>query len=126
MPVLQAPPIPPQSPGIMSSWQHLLQTAEPRGHLVQFYDSDEGVLKRNVSQYLLQGLQRGDRLFVIATPAHRGAFVRQLRAAGADPEAAVREERMLLLDAQETLDGFMLRGQPDWERFQNTVGAAVR
>jgi len=33
---------------------------------------------------------------------------------------------MLLLDAQETLDGFMLRGQPDWERFQSTVGAAVR
>src|SRR3989442_4568325 len=121
MPVLQAPSIPPQSPGIMSSWQHLLQTAEPRGHLVQFYDSDEGVLKRNVSQYLLQGLQRGDRVFGIATPAHRGAFVQQLRAAGAEPEAAVPGGTMVPLGGQEAPRCFTFPGQADWERFQSTA-----
>jgi hypothetical protein len=96
-----------------------------RKHLVQFYD-DERALAKNVSHYLGEGLRRGEQLVVIATPGHREAFTRELEKQGFEPAGAVREGRLLLLDAGETLAGFMVDGQPDPERFQNTVGALIR
>src|ERR1700722_14387257 len=94
-------------------------------HSVQFYD-DELVLAKNVSDYLGEGLRRGDRLVVIATPSHRESFIRELQGQGFDPAGAVQEGRLLLLDAAETLAGFMLEGQPEAGRFADTVGALIR
>jgi hypothetical protein len=94
-------------------------------HLVQFYD-DERVLAKNVSDYLGEGLRRGETLVVIATPGHRDAFTRELDRQGFEPARAMREGRLLLLDAGETLAGFMQDGQPHPRRFENTVGALIR
>jgi len=116
-----------QSHGLpVSSWEDLLQTAEPEGHFVQFYDADERYFAKSVSRYLLNGLQRGDGILVIATKAHRDAFVRRLRGSAVDPDAAIRQGTFLLLDAQETLAAFMVGGQPDWNRFDRTIGGALR
>jgi hypothetical protein len=90
------------------------------------YEADEGLLTRNVSHYLWEGLNRGDGLLVIATPARNEAVVRRLQELGADPEVAVQEKRLSFLDAQETLAQFMIHGQPEWELFENTIGAAMR
>ena len=43
-------------------------------HAVQFYDED-GFLTQAVAQYLSAGLRAGDRVIVIATEAHRNAFL---------------------------------------------------
>jgi hypothetical protein len=94
-------------------------------HLVQFYD-DECVLAKNVSHYLAEGLGRGEQLVVIATPGHRDAFTRELEEQGLEPAATIGQGRLLLLDAGETLAGFMVDGQPDSERFENTVGSLIR
>jgi hypothetical protein len=94
-------------------------------HLVQFYD-DERVLAKNVSHYLGEGLRRGETVVVIATRGHRDAFTGELATQGFEPAEAMREGRLLLLDAGETLAGFMADGQPDRERFENTVGALIR
>jgi hypothetical protein len=94
-------------------------------HAVQFYD-DERVLAKNVSHYLGDGLRCGERVVVIATPGHREGFTQELQEQGFDPAGAMREGRLLLLDAGETLSGFMIDGQPDPERFENSVGALIR
>jgi hypothetical protein len=108
------------------SYDQLLENAEPEGHLVQLYDADEELLTRNVSSYLWEGLKLGDGLLVVATPDHREAIPRRLEELGADHERAVREGRLVFLDAQETLDRFMVDGQPDWDRFEAAVGSALR
>jgi hypothetical protein len=95
--------------------QHLLDRQTPQAHFVELYTDDE-VLASNVGRYLLEGVQNGEPGIVIATPAHCAAF---RRAAG---EA---ENRVLFLDAQLTLSRFMVRGRPNWERFEKTITAAV-
>jgi hypothetical protein len=79
-----------------------------------------------VSTYLWEGLKRGDGLLVVATSEHLDHIPRLLEELGADHENAVRDGRLVFLDAQETLDRFMIDGQPDWDRFEASVGSALR
>jgi hypothetical protein len=111
--------------GSSPTWEKLPGAAEPPGHLVQFYETDERFLTRNVSRYLWQGLQQGDALTVIATAGHNDILTRQLKGLGADVESAVRDRQLTVLDAHEMLAQFMVHGKPDWDRFQHTVGATV-
>jgi len=110
----------------MSASAQLIEIRGPEGHFVQFYEADEHLLGRNVARYLREGLERGEGLLVIASAAHREAFVRQLASPGSGIEAAVSEGRLLLLDAEETLDRFMVDGQPDWRLFQRVIAPVIR
>jgi PAS domain S-box-containing protein len=105
--------------------QPLLEESEPQGHLVQLYEADERVLTQNVGRYLLEGLKRGEGLLVIAVREHADAFMRELERLGVDPDAAVRDKRLLFLDAEETLAKFMVGAQPDWQSFEHTIGTAM-
>jgi hypothetical protein len=110
----------------MSPWHRLLEQPHPRGHLVQLYEADEGALTNNVGRYLWEGLRQGDGVLVIATPEHEELFRRHLESLGADV-AALRETRQLVFcDAQETLALITAGGQPDWDRFERVVRAAMR
>jgi hypothetical protein len=62
-------------------------------HAVRFYRS-EAFLSEAVCQFLIEGLAESERGIVIATPAHRRAFAKQL---GANQSA------VLMIDAEETL-----------------------
>jgi len=94
-------------------------------HLVQLYDTDASSLGRNVGRYLHEGWQRGDGLVVIASPAHWAAFAGELERLGVDAAAAVRDSRLLVLDAHTTLARFLVAGRPDRELFRETVTAAL-
>jgi hypothetical protein len=111
---------------VMLPCENPSKNREPHGHLVQFYQADEPVLTSNVTEFLLEGLKQGDALLVITTPERNTAFARSLRESGIDPDAAVRERRLLFPDALQTLHRFMVDGQPDWRRFERTVGALIR
>jgi hypothetical protein len=106
----------------MSSWGELIRRAEPAEHLVQLYGGDDQLLIGHVVRYLLEGLKRGDGLLVIASPAHREAIGHHMGAEDAGTAAAIRGGRLVLLDASETLDRFMVDGQPDWALFEQVVG----
>ena len=110
--------------GSQGSDSHL----EPKQHrhLVQFYDGDLRPLARNVSRYLGEGLAQGHAAIAIALPEHAAAFVAQLATAGVDSAAALRDGRLVVLDAQATLAQFMVDGLPDAALFDETVGAKVR
>jgi hypothetical protein len=106
-------------------WDQIIETAEPQGHMVQLY-ADDRLLIKNVSRYLWAGLKRGDGLLVLATAEHRHAFVRELQVLDTGTDGAVRDGRLVLLDAEETLARFMVDGQPDWTRFEKVIRAAMQ
>lgn len=109
----------------MPSWMELLKEADPAAHVVQLYGQDRQLLTRNVRRYLVEGLQRGDGLLVIATAEHSYAFAQAL-SDDAAYQAAVREGRLVFLDAEITLARFMVDGQPDWDLFERTVGGIAQ
>lgn len=98
---------------------------EPHGHLVHLHGPDERSLVTTVTRYLTQGLQRGDGIVVVATPEHAEAFAAVLREESCYARA-VLEGRVAWLDAQESLDRFMINGEPHWSRFLVVVGNVIR
>ena len=101
------------------------ETIEPSEHLVQFYEADPAAWAKSVGRYLAQGLQRGEAVLVIATPEHSKVITRQLQASGWDPASPQYQARVTFLDAASTLACFMAAGEPDWDRFHQTVGGEI-
>jgi hypothetical protein len=96
-----------------------------RDHLVQFY-GDREILAENVVQYLMAGAARGETLIVIATEEHTALFSERLGREGVDVRELERRERLVFRDARKTLSEFLVGDEPDWPRFDRTVGALVR
>lgn len=96
-------------------------------HFLQFYEPSFGIPPRDLAPFVEQGWRQGGALLVIATPAH-AAYVERI-AARLQPgrsEAGRNADRLILLDAQETLARILAQGQPDWELFERTLGQSVR
>ena len=96
----------------------------PREHFVQFYHHDDALVN-SVTTFIAAGLYRGEAAIVVATPAHRASFERELEAAGIDVAAAATRRRYFSLDAAETLDRFMVKGVPDTKKFMDVIGGMV-
>ncbi len=96
-----------------------------RDHVVYFYDREAEAVAI-VASYLTAALLDGDTVRVFATPEHRRAFVAAIAAAGVEVGVAEADGRLLLHDAAQTLEQFMVDGAPDETRFEATVGDAVR
>jgi hypothetical protein len=103
----------------------LLEQPQPEEHFVQLYGKDDGLLTRNVSRFLSEGLRRGDGLLVIATAEHRGTLVRHLTT-DRGYARAVLDGRLVFLDAETTLNRFLVDGEPDQSRFESIIGEALR
>lgn len=108
----------------MQSWATLLADPEPHSHLLQLYGHDTQLLTWNVSQYLGEGLGRGEGLLAITTVEHSCAFARELRHQCSYQEA-VREGRLIFLDAEVMLARLMVDGLPDWDRMEAVVGSLL-
>jgi len=93
-------------------------------HLVQFYEKDE-YLCDVVVTFLAAGLAAGQPAVVIATAAHRRAFVASLAFTGVDVDQARSSGQLTLLDAEETLGTFMIDDAPDGERFRRVIGGLL-
>ncbi len=93
-------------------------------HVVQFYGREDQLLERNVGRYFAEGLDRAEAVLAIATGAHLCAFARQLRG-HSQYQAAVRDGRLVLLDARAVLPAITVGGEPEWNRFDRTVGGAL-
>jgi hypothetical protein len=102
------------------------QLRQPRAcdHLVQLY-TDEAFLGRSVREFLGSGLAAGEGAVIIATPAHAAMFRRDLAGAGLDVARAEASNQLLIRDARECLDRFMVDGMPDRERFFELVRAML-
>jgi KaiC/GvpD/RAD55 family RecA-like ATPase len=93
-------------------------------HAVQFY-GDEDSLFTTVAGFLSQGFVDGHPGIVIATAPHKSSILDYLRGRLIDVDKAQEMGSLILLDAQETLDRFMVRGMPDSARFDSSVGSLI-
>ena len=104
----------------MTTWtpNTSLYAANAAHHAVQFYE-DEAFLFRMVGDYLADGLDNGQPMIVIATPAHREGFVARLRERGFDHEG------IFFADARDTVSKFVVDGTIDEEKFYEVIGRLI-
>lgn len=105
-------------------WRDLVRHPPGAGHLVQVYP-DESFLYELVGEYLAGGLAHGEGMVVVATPAHRAGFARELERLGAAAADAEARGQILWLDAEETLVQLMAGGGLDWQRFHAAIGGLI-
>jgi hypothetical protein len=94
------------------------------GHSVQLFDSTTSRAS-GISSYLLQGLQHGNSVLVVATPAHWEATKKLLECEGIEIDKAIAEGTLTVLDAAETLGKFMRGNAPDPAKLEDVVGSLV-
>jgi hypothetical protein len=94
-------------------------------HAVQFYGNEESLFT-TVAGFLGDGLVSHEPAIIIATPAHGAAIERHLCARMIDCNQARRSGDLVILDAEEMLDQFMIGDAPDPELFEETVGLIVQ
>ncbi|HVL87069.1 MAG TPA: MEDS domain-containing protein [Candidatus Thermoplasmatota archaeon] len=97
---------------------------QPR-HAVQFYQNEGHMVKALVA-WCERSLRVGGGAVVVATEPHRAEFKNGLRLSGLEPDRFLDAGRLALLDARETLDRLLVRGQPSAERFEVVVMPIVR
>lgn len=89
-------------------------------HHVRFYEQ-ESFLAEEVADYFARGLGTGHSGLLIGRPSLASAVLHRLSVDGLAQES----ERLLVLDAQQTLDAFMVEGWPDATLFHRTVDPLV-
>jgi anti-sigma regulatory factor (Ser/Thr protein kinase) len=94
-------------------------------HLVYFYAAD-GELADRAGSYLREALDAGGVAIAIASEPHLAAIGDKLATIGADPEDAIGDGRLILLDGRATLDKLIVNGQVNREAFNREVGSVVR
>ena len=101
--------------------------AEPHlhDHAVNLYDDEVDLIAAVALHVLDGGLTLGQRIVIVATPAHRAAIDEALTARGADPDELRRSGEYVSLDAAETLARFMVDGRPDPQLFATTIADAL-
>ena len=93
-------------------------------HVVQFYGTDDALVGA-VGRFVVQVLHKNETAIVIATEAHRQAFAAHLEAEGIQVGPACEDGRLVMLDAAETLELFMIDGVPVWSLFERAVGEII-
>ena len=97
---------------------------QPHSHAVQFY-ADDAELLNIVGTFLSEGVLAGQPAIVIATPDHRLAIERALESRLVDVAAAKRLGDLVMLDAEQTLDTFMVDNAPVGSLFRRSVGDVI-
>jgi hypothetical protein len=93
-------------------------------HAVQFYGTDDELLK-TVGTFLCEGLVAGHPAVVIGTGLHRRAIEAALKSRLIDVERGRRLGDLVLLDAEETLNTFMVGGIPSAALFNKVIGDVI-
>jgi signal transduction histidine kinase/ActR/RegA family two-component response regulator len=93
-------------------------------HFAQFYDADAFLLG-SLSSFVVNGLNAGDAVIVVASESHRDGLAALLVAQGIDISEARDAGRYMLLDAGETLSRFIVQGALDAERFAEVIGSII-
>ena len=94
------------------------------GHAVTFY-ADDAELMAAIRRQVIAGAARGAAAIFIVTEPHRRALEHELAAVGIDPDAAVRDGKLWLLDAAGTMAQFVSGGVVDRGDFRRVVGGVV-
>jgi KaiC/GvpD/RAD55 family RecA-like ATPase len=93
-------------------------------HAVQFYGTETSLFS-TVAGFLAEGLVFRQPAIVVATPSHRAGIVEHLSGRMIDCAKALREGDLIILDAEETLDLFMVGEGPNFDLFEKNIGRVI-
>jgi hypothetical protein len=93
-------------------------------HAVRFYQ-DSASLSQIVCGFIGEGLAHREPAVVIATAEHTKFFLADL-ARTIDVDGAIAGGELTLVDAEESLAGFMRDGMPDGALFTGSIGRIIR
>jgi PAS domain S-box-containing protein len=94
-------------------------------HVAHFYTDDSSLLK-TLSKTIAAALVAGGAGICVATRRHRDELLGHLEDRGLNTGRLIRQGRLLLADAAETLSRIVVDGAPDRARFMEAVGELIR
>ncbi len=103
---------------------HPISDQESR-HIAHFYTDDSSLLK-TLSKAIAAALVAGGAGICVGTRRHRDELLGQLEDRGLNTGRLIRQGRLLLADAAETLSRIVVDGAPDRARFMEVVGELIR
>lgn len=89
-------------------------------HICQFYENTDH-LADSICDYVVPGITRGDGIILVATKANLEKFQAVLENRSIDVHRVRSNQNLIMLDAHETLNSFMVNGMPDADKFENTI-----
>ncbi len=96
----------------------------PSNHLIQIYEEDKTFLD-SLEHFVSAGILNNEVTIIIGTSNHLSAIEHRLKAKGIDTKHARKTDLFIPLDAQETLDKFMVDGWPDEGLFERLVHSLI-
>jgi anti-sigma regulatory factor (Ser/Thr protein kinase) len=93
--------------------------------VVQFYGHVDELAER-VGAFLADAIDAGGVAIVVATEDHARAVAATLVASGLDAYQARVDGHLVVLDAQATMDRFLVGGRPDRDHFDAVIGGLIR
>lgn len=108
-----------------ASTSALLANAPAGSHFAQLHQTPES-LARYVGRFVAAGLERGDRVLMIATPFHTKLILRTLEAFACDTATAQAAGELIVLDAEWTLRQIMVGDSPAWPLFERIALNVLR
>jgi hypothetical protein len=103
---------------------HTEEGPRPSEHHVQLFDSSKS-LAETVSAFLLSAFSRGESLLIVCTPEHRELLTKRLQESGLNIREAMVANRLVVIDAAQTLDKFMRQNAPSPVAFDEVIGTLV-
>ena len=103
---------------------HEQETPPARHHAVQFYGCDESLFS-TVAGFVAEGLVAGQPAVLMATQAHRDGIIAALEKRYISVDRARRLGDLVVLDANEMLDLFLVAGMPNVKLFEQHVGGII-
>jgi len=92
----------------------------PKDHIVQLYE-DDAVLIDSLAGFIDDGVKSGDITIIVATPSHIAMLDEKLGQLGMNVDDLISENFYVPLDAEETLESFMIDDWPDAPLFFLTI-----
>jgi hypothetical protein len=92
----------------------------PCEHVLQIYEDDKTFID-TLQGFVSNGLNAGDSVVIIATNKHLKLLNQRLRAEGFDAFSLTLSDQYIPLNAEETLDQFMINGWPDENLFHHLL-----
>jgi hypothetical protein len=94
-------------------------------HLIHLFDETQSLVD-TVSTYLFEAWQRGDALLIAIRPGNWALTCNELQARGCPVGALTARGQLVVLDAATTLATFLVDGEPERDRFLDSVGSIVK
>jgi hypothetical protein len=91
----------------------------PHDHVVYVY-TDDADLAAELASFITEGVSQDESVVIVATAPHRAAITKVLNSG-----LQAGGETVVVLDAADTLQEFMIDGVPDPARFETVIGGIV-